>query len=193
MNFESFERIEQTIANTRDKLLVKSVLGGDDRSFAILSSFYRKRIAAMGMSFLKNEEDTADFVQNVFIKAYNNLPQFKWESSFSTWLTRIAYNTAVNETTRRKVYEPIANEDSLPSLGMTPEEAQIREATKAAVREAVKELPEKYAVCIELYFFYDNSYEEICAITGLNMNTVKSHIFRAKKILREKLRGFYGK
>ena len=77
------------------------------------------------------------------------------------------------------------------SENTSPEEDEIREATKKAVREAVRELPEREAVCIELYFFYDNNYEEISQITGEKLNTVKSHIFRAKKILREKLREFY--
>ena len=63
--------------------------------------------------------------------------------------------------------------------------------TVLAVREAVKDLPEKFAVCVELYFFYDNSHAEISKITGLPVNTIKSHIFRAKKILREKLRSYY--
>lgn len=189
----NLERIEQTIADTRDRLLVKAVLSGDGRSFAILCSLYRKRISAMGRSFLKNEEDADDFVQSVMEKTFKSLRQFKGESSFSTWLTKIAYNTAINAANRRKEYEPIANEEGIKSRTLTPEENQINEATKEAVREAVKELPEKYGICIELYFFYDNSYEEICSITGLNMNTVKSHIFRAKKILREKLKEFYGK
>ena len=55
------------------------------------------------------------------------------------------------------------------------------------VRESLKELPEKYKIVLDLYFFYDNSYSEISEITGLAENTVKSHIFRAKKLLREKI------
>jgi RNA polymerase sigma-70 factor (ECF subfamily) len=78
------------------------------------------------------------------------------------------------------------------SIYATPEDAQIKEAIKSAVRQAVSELPEKFRVCIDLFFFYGRSYDEIEIITGFPVNTVKSHVFRAKKLLREKLRGFAG-
>jgi RNA polymerase sigma-70 factor (ECF subfamily) len=143
------------------------------------------------MSFFKNEADTDDFMQEVFIKAYTNLSKFRGESSFSTWLTSIAYNTAVNAKKRRKEYLPISDEENIEDQNLTPEKNQIRKMTVLAVREAVKDLPEKFALCVELYFFYDNSHAEISEITGLPVNTIKSHIFRTKKILREKLRGYY--
>lgn len=188
-----FEKIEQTIADRRDRILVRAALNGDSRSFAILTALYRKRVRAMGMSFLKSEADAEDFVQEVFIKVYTGLKGFRGGAAFSTWLTRIAYNTAVTSARRRQQYAPLANEESIESRELTPEERQVGEATKAAVRQAIAELPEKYAVCVELYFFYDHSYEEIERITGFKANTIKSHIFRAKKILREKLREFYEK
>ena len=145
----------------------------------------------LGMSFFKNEADTEDFTQEVFIKAYTNLLKFRGESSFSTWLTAIAYNLALNAKNRRKEYLPISNEEILESRELSPEKKHIRKITSLAVREAVRDLSENEAVCVELYFFYDNTHAEISEITGLPVNTIKSHIFRAKKILREKLRSYY--
>ncbi|WP_406034322.1 RNA polymerase sigma factor [Treponema saccharophilum] len=185
--------LEQTVATARDWLLIKAALGGDSKSFSILVSFHKKRVQAIGFSFFKNDADVEDFVQEVLLKAFNKLGTFKGGSLFSTWLTRIALNTAINAKNRRQEYKPLADEDRIAAPTKSPEETEIRKATAAAIREAVRELPEKYAVCIELYFFYDNSYEEIAEITSLNMNTVKSNIFRAKKILKEKLRQFYEK
>lgn len=185
--------IEQTIKSKRDELLIKATLNGDSRSFGILVSFYKKRIFSLGLSFFKNETDSEDFVQEVLIKIFKNLSKFKGESSFSTWMTKIAYNTAINSINRKQKYEPISNEELLESKDLTPEEKQIKKVTIEAVKESIKELPEKYAICVELYFFYDNSYEEIAKITGLTLNTIKSHIFRAKKILRGKLEEFYEK
>jgi RNA polymerase sigma-70 factor, ECF subfamily len=181
--------IERIIAEKRDASLVKTALAGDAKSFARLVSLYKNRIAALGMSFFKNTADTDDFVQDVFIKAYTNLAQYRGDALFSTWITRIAYNTAINAINRRKEYLPIADEDALYANGLTPEEAEIRRHTVEAVREAIKTLPARYALCLELYFFYDIPYEEISVITGYPVNTIKSHIFRAKKILRIKLRG----
>lgn len=187
----SFRSIEQIITETRDKALIKTSLQGDEKSFARLVSYYKKRITAMGMSFFKNTADTEDFVQDVFLKVFSNLKNFRGESSFSTWLTSIAYNTAVNSKNRKKETVSLSNEDTLYDKNYSPEKQEIRRITIEAVNEAIKELPEKYAMCIELYFYNDNSHAEISKITGLTINTIKSHIFRAKKILREKLRSYY--
>lgn len=183
--------LEALIIKRRDNALIKATLSGDSQAFSKLLSFYKNRVRALGMSFFKNETDTDDFMQEVFIKAYTNLSKFRGDSSFSTWLTSIAYNTAVNAKNRRKEYLPISDEENIEDQNLTPEKNQIRKMTMLAVREAVKDLPEKFALCVELYFFYDNSHAEISEITGLPVNTIKSHIFRAKKILREKLRGYY--
>lgn len=191
MQNERIRSIEHIIAEKRDASLVKTTLEGDAKSFARLVSLYKARITALGMSFFKNAADAEDFVQEVFIKVYTNLSQFRGDSLFSTWITRIAYNTAINSINRRKEYLPIADESTLSDPGLTPEESEIRRRTVEAVRDAIKELPQKYAVCLELYFFYDIPYEEISVITDYPVNTIKSHIFRAKKILRGKLRGFY--
>ena len=155
-------------------------------------TLYKKRIVAIGMGFFKNAADTEDFVQEVFLKAYTKLDTFRGDSLFSTWLTRIAYNTAVNSVNRRDEYVQLSDESILQDPSDTPEEVQIRKVTGQAIREAIKELPEQYAICLDMYFFYDVPHAEISSITGLPVNTIKSHIFRAKKILKEKLeeRGF---
>ncbi len=183
--------IEQIIIEKRDASLIKTTLAGDSKSFARLMSFYRKRIRAMGLSFFRNETDTEDFIQEVFIKIYTNLQYFRGDSSFSTWVTTIAYNTAVNAKNRRKEYLPLSNEENITDLDYSPEKKEIRRITAQSIREAIRELPEIAAQCIELYFFYEQSHAEISRITGLPVNTIKSHIFRAKKILKEKLRSFY--
>ena len=183
--------LEQLLSKGRDWALIRSALAGDSKAFSKLISHYKKQVRALGMSFFRNEADTEDFEQEVFIKAYTNLKNFRGDSSFSTWLTSIAYNTAVNAKKRRKEYLPISDEENIEDGDLSPEKNQIRKMTVLAVREAVKGLPEKSKVCVELYFFYDKSHAEISKITGEGINTIKSHIFRAKKILREKLRGYY--
>ncbi|MBP5588468.1 MAG: sigma-70 family RNA polymerase sigma factor [Treponema sp.] len=184
--------IEHVTISIRDSELVKSTLDGDQKSFARLMTLYKKRIVAIGMGFFKNAADTEDFVQEVFLKAYTKLDTFRGDSLFSTWLTRIAYNTAVNSVNRRDEYVQLSDESILQDPSDTPEEVQIRKVTGQAIREAIKELPEQYAICLDMYFFYDVPHAEISSITGLPVNTIKSHIFRAKKILKEKLeeRGF---
>ncbi len=187
MNKQRTSDKEREAAYKRDSKLVREVLSGNTSAFAELMSLYKKRIEALGMSFFKNPADTEDFAQDVFLKAYTKLDSFKGESLFSTWLTRMAYNTAINAVNRRPEYVSIADESLLPDNGLTPEEKELRLLTMEAVRESLKELPDKYKIVLDLYFFYDNSYTEISEITSLAENTVKSHIFRAKKLLREKI------
>ncbi len=170
-----------------EQILVRSAISGNETAFAELIKLNHRRITALGMSFFKNQTDTEDFVQDVFIKAYTKLETFRGDSLFSTWLTRLAYTTALNSIKRRKEYLPLADENILYDTDLTPEEKEVKRITIETVRESVKELPDKLAVCLDLYFFYDMSYTEICDVTEMPMNTVKSNIFRAKKLLKEKL------
>ncbi|MDR2072366.1 MAG: sigma-70 family RNA polymerase sigma factor [Spirochaetaceae bacterium] len=167
-----------------EALLVTQILSGQRELFRLLIRRYQRQIHAMGLSFFRNREDAADFVQDVLLKCYRNLGSFKGRARFSTWLYRIAYNTAINSINRRREYQSLAEE---PLAEENPETEILRKAAREAVKEAVAELPEKYRVCIDLFFFYDRSVREIEEITGFPENTVKSHVFRAKKLLRKNL------
>ena len=178
------------MSHSDDNLIVSQVIEGQKDLFRLLIRQYERAVYGMGRSFFRNSDDASDFVQEVFIKAYRSLSQFEGRSRFSTWLYKIAYNTAINELTRRKEYRSLLEEDTnkLSGGSDTPERALLREAAREAVQNALKELPERYRICIDLFFFYDRSYQEIEAITGFPVNTIKSHVFRAKKMLREKLK-----
>jgi RNA polymerase sigma-70 factor (ECF subfamily) len=170
-----------------DWLWIEQAAQGDAYAFSHIVRAYQRRIAALGMSFFNNIADTEDFVQDVFIKIFNSIKTFRGESRFSTWITRIAYNTAVNLVTRRKEYTSLANEELVTDSSYGPEEENIRRVSKEALQEAIKELSPLHAMCLDLFFFHDMEYKEISVITDLPVNTIKSHIFRAKKLLRDKL------
>ncbi|MCL2138530.1 MAG: sigma-70 family RNA polymerase sigma factor [Treponema sp.] len=178
---------KKTDSGYDDQLIVDQIVSGQKDLFRLLVRRYERSVFGMGMSFFHNAEDASDFVQEVFIKIYRNLSGFEGRSKFSTWLYRIAYNTAVNGINRRKEYQSLAEEDVANADNNTPERQMIRKAAKDAILASVHELPERYRMCIDLYFFYDLSYQEIELITGFPVNTIKSHVFRAKKLLREKL------
>jgi RNA polymerase sigma-70 factor (ECF subfamily) len=172
-----------------DHWIVNRIVSGQKDLFRILVHRHEQAVYGMGISFFRNTEDAADFTQEVFLKAYHNLAAFEGRSRFSTWLYKIAYNTAVNRVSRRKEYQSLAEEELIPDR-YSPEHTLLRTAAKEAVIEAVKELPDKYRICVDLFFFYDRSYHEIEAITGYPVNTIKSHVFRAKKLLRQKLAAY---
>jgi RNA polymerase sigma-70 factor, ECF subfamily len=169
-----------------DEEAIGRVLDGDTEAFAILVRRHRARVRRLGMSFFHDEEEADDFTQDVFVKAYTALASFKGRSLFSTWLLRIAYNTAINSKKRRREQVHLDPEIEIAGSPGT-DEAHIREETARAVREAMAELQPRQALCVELYFYYDLKYSEIGEITGFPVNTIKSHVFRAKRILRERL------
>jgi RNA polymerase sigma-70 factor (ECF subfamily) len=167
-------------------LLISQIASGQKDLFRLLIEQYQKQVYGMGLSFFRNKEDAADFTQDVFLKTYRSLGSFRGNSRFSTWLFRVAYNTAVNSISRRKEYSSLAEEEGMSDED-TPERIALRDTTREAVLEAVAELPEKFRICIDLFFFYDRSIKEIAVITGFEENTIKSYVFRAKKALRKKL------
>ncbi|MCL2067831.1 MAG: sigma-70 family RNA polymerase sigma factor [Treponema sp.] len=171
-----------------DQFIINQIAAGRKDLFRLLVRRHERAVYGMGLSFFRNQEDASDFVQEVFLKVYKNLSRFEGRSRFSTWLYRIAYNAAINEVTRRKEYRSLAEEDERTLDGEdTPEKVLLRKTAREAVRSALKDLPERYRICVDMFFFYDLSYQEIEVITGIPVNTIKSHVFRAKKMLREKL------
>ncbi|GHV59165.1 RNA polymerase subunit sigma-24 [Spirochaetia bacterium] len=176
------------IGGNDDLMIVSQVVSGQKGLFRLLVKRYEQAVYSMGLSFFRNTDDASDFTQEVFLKVYRSLARFEGRSRFSTWLYKIAYNTAINGVTRKKEYHSLAEEDHA-SDGDTPERRAIRSAAREAVLAAVTELPERYRICVDMFFFYDRSYQEIEAITGYPVNTIKSHVFRAKKLLRTRLAG----
>jgi RNA polymerase sigma-70 factor (ECF subfamily) len=174
-----------------DRAIAAQIVSGQKELFRLLIKKYERPIYGMGMGFFHNSEDASDFTQEVFLKTFRNLSRFEGRSRFSTWLYKIAYNTAINSVTRKKDYHSLVEEEIIPDND-TPERKVLRGFAQDAIMGAITGLPERFRVCIDLFFFYDRSYQEIEAITGYPVNTIKSHVFRAKKILREKLAGYKG-
>ncbi|MDR2542711.1 MAG: sigma-70 family RNA polymerase sigma factor [Treponema sp.] len=182
----------ESVSDTDELFIVSQIVSGQKDLFRLLVRQHEKAVYGMGLSFFRNPEDANDFTQEVFLKAYRSLSGFEGRSRFSTWLYKIAYNKALNEVNRKKEYYSLAEESSqkLVNTTETPERLALRNAASKAVRRAIEELPERFRVCVDLFYFYDRSYQEIEVITGIPVNTIKSHLFRSKVILREKLESF---
>ena len=101
---------------------------------------------------------------------------------------RIAYNTGINSVKRAKAVEPLGDEE-IDTNAETPERIHLKREIRRALNEAVADLPERYAICLDLYFFYGVPYADISEITDIPLNTIKSNVFRAKKLLRKSLKG----
>jgi RNA polymerase sigma-70 factor (ECF subfamily) len=171
-----------------DWLILEQILTGQKELFRLLVKRYEQAVYGMGMGFFHNTEDASDFTQEVFLKVFRSLSRFEGRSRFSTWLYKIAYNTGLNHVKRNKEYQSLAEEEIIPDNN-TPEKNMLKDFFRDSVLEALKGLPERFRICVDLFFFDDRSLKEIEGITGYPVNTVKSHVFRAKKLLRNKLEG----
>ncbi len=171
-----------------DEDVVTKVLRGDVDLYRVIVEKYQKRIFSMGMMFLKNPDDASDFAQEVFIRAFDRLGTYRGQSKFYFWLVKLAYNFGINSVKGRRSAESLS-ESYLCDPGDLPEDRQAKDEVSRLLAKSVAALPEKYRVCIDLYFFYRLSYGEISEVTGYPVNTIKSHVSRAKRMLRDALRG----
>lgn len=151
---------------------------------------YKRLVFHIVQRLVSDTDDMEDICQEVFIKVFRQINRFTFESRLSTWIARIAYSTAVDylRKYRKKnmIYE--AQEHDLQDIGdLSPEELLVQTDVSGYVRKLVDQLPEQYRLILTLYHLDEFSYEEIKQITGLPEGTVKSYLFRSRKLLKEKL------
>ncbi|MCG6552748.1 MAG: sigma-70 family RNA polymerase sigma factor [Candidatus Magnetominusculus sp. LBB02] len=166
---------------------------GDCDAFDALILLYKDKIYNLCYRFLGVAADAEDAAQDCFMKAYTSINQFRFQSSFSTWLYRIAVNTCKNRLKSfswRNIARLFAGEeppeisDSRPLPDKQIEKAELSKA----VEKAIAGLPAEQRIVVVLRDIEGLSYEEISDVTGLNQGTVKSKLSRARNALRDKLK-----
>lgn len=173
--------------------LVQLILDGQVDEFQQIISLYQKLVWHLVAKIVKSESDREDVCQDVFIKVFRNLKTFKFESKLSTWIGRIAYNTAINYIQKKKpeLYEDISPEgvtlDSLESTIESPSSFAGTQNVNEILKEEIMNLPIQYKTIVTLYHLDEMNYAEISEITELPIGTVKSHLFRARKLLKDRL------
>lgn len=170
-----------------DIYYVQRIQAGDTACFACLLDRYSSQIHSLIMKVVRSREDAEELTQDVFMKVFKHLSSFKGDSSFSTWIYRIAYNTAISET-RRKKHEFLAIEEAQISnvsqeevadaLGQTNNEEQIK-----LLEAALERLPEEERFVILLFYMQEKSVEEVSQITGWTVSNVKTKLHRIRKKL----------
>ena len=171
---------------SHDDDAVGRVMAGDVEAFAGIVRRTQHRLIAFGRRFFPNMADVEDFVQEVFLQAFRRLNTYRGESRFSSWLLAIAFNLAVRQKRRTPDYGSIEVE-VLTDQRHNPEQITLRQEAGRAIVEAMRSLPRRFATCLDLFFFFGQTYDEISATTGHPVNTVRSHIHRAKELLRNSL------
>jgi RNA polymerase sigma-70 factor, ECF subfamily len=196
------QRSEPTIAGVSDpagdRTLVVAAKNGDEQAFEALFKRYQRRTLAVVLRYTRVVEDAEDIVQQSFHKAFLHLYQFQGESSFSTWLTRIAINEALMFLRRIGAVREVSIDDirdtgSVDSLGISdsnadPETLYSRREEARILSKAVRNLRPGLRTTIVLRELRELSTSETARRMGLSMTTVKARIFRGKRQLRQKLR-----
>jgi RNA polymerase sigma factor (sigma-70 family) len=182
-----------------ERELVKRILSGSNSAFGELIKNTQRLVFSITLRMLNNPSDNDDICQDIFIKAYTNISKFKFDSKLSTWIARIAYTTCVNHIQKKKTGllddmiirdeeedESFSNRIKDDSTEMPDESLFIKEL-KSRLAEEINLLPPLLKTIIGLYHQEEMSYVEIVEVTGLPVGTVKSYLFRGRKLLKEKL------
>jgi RNA polymerase sigma-70 factor (ECF subfamily) len=146
---------------------------------------------------ISNHADREDLCQDIFVKVYQNLGGFQFESKFSTWIAKIAYNTCLNYLKKKKVplYEDLAPADdtidNFESASQSADSFAISTDINARLQQEIESLPVQYRTILTLYHLDEMSYTEISEILGMPDGTVKNYLFRARKLLKERLNAKY--
>ena len=169
-----------------DAALVACALDGQKDAFGTLVQRYDRAVYHLCLRTLRDDEEAKDATQEAFFKAFRGLRTFRPGAKFSTWIFSIAYHACCDRLSRRKRYSDSELPDRAdPSPG--PETVAERRDEARALRAAIDALPEKYRTVITLYHLQGRQYEEIARVLDVPMGTVKTHLFRAKELLRKVL------
>lgn len=168
-----------------DKYYIEQVLAGRQAAYSYLVDRHKDRAFNLAFRISCSREEAEEIAQDAFLKAYNNLPHFRMDSSFATWLYRIVYNTAISFS--RKENKNVLSLEDFPAefadfagASHSEEEAE-KEYNKALVNFALQKLDEIERGLITLYYYEDMDIAEISAISGLTESNVKVRLFRARQ------------
>ncbi|MDR2969233.1 MAG: RNA polymerase sigma factor [Tannerellaceae bacterium] len=170
-----------------DLYYVKRIQEGDVNCFACLLDRYSRQVHSLILKVVGSREDAEELAQDVFMKVYKNISSFRENSSFSTWIYRIAYNTAISATRKRKVeylaieetqISNVSEEEVAGMMGQTDTSAQVERLEKA-----IELLPPDERGIILLYYMQEKTVEDLVHITGLTASNIKIKLFRIRKKL----------
>lgn len=181
-----------TMTYKGDEYYISQVLKGNVTSFAYIVDRHKDHSFNLALKICGNYEEAEEVAQDAFIKAFRSLKGFKKKSSFSTWLYRIVYNTAIS-VVRSKRRRTLSLDDfpvditDFAGTGSNEEE-EIEEYRKSLVNFALQKLNEDDRSIITLFYYEDQSVDEISEITGIGKSNVKTRLFRARQKMSEIIR-----
>ena len=199
--------IKITENNLTDHSLVEKVLSGNTNTFSIIISNTERLVAQIVFKMIANDEDKKDIAQDIYLKTYQKLETFNFQSKLSTWIGQIAYNTCVNHLEKKKLilldsfYTDDETDDekleklnnAINSQNNETENLFFNTELSQILKNETDKLSPLYKTLITLFHSEELSYSEIAQITELPEGTIKNYLFRARKMLRTNLLQNYKK
>lgn len=176
-----------------DTYYIQRIQAGDTACFACLLDRYSRPVHSLILKVVRNREDAEELAQDVFVKVFRSLSSFKGECSFSTWIYRIAYNTALSETRKKRrefltieesALDNVSEQEVAEALGRTDNSGRIER-----LDAALAQLPPDERAIILLFYMKEKTVDEVAAITGLTAVNVKVKLHRIRKKLFVILKG----
>jgi RNA polymerase sigma-70 factor (ECF subfamily) len=182
-----------------DDKLIKEALKGEQKAYAELVARHQNSVYHIVYRIVHDRELAADLVQETFMKAFSSLKMYRSEFRFSTWLYKIAANASIDHLRKKRIRalsldNPLITDDGevgieVPDLSYHPEEEMMRRERSISIDAAIESLPVKYKQVIVARHQEEKSYEEIAAELHVPVGTVKARIFRARELLKKRLKG----
>ncbi|MBQ2382256.1 MAG: RNA polymerase sigma factor RpoE [Succinivibrio sp.] len=194
------ESVNENIKASNDEAIVKRVQEGDVEAYNLLVIKYQHKIFQVIGKFVNNQADIADVAQEAFIKAYRAINSFRADSSFYTWLYRIAVNTAKthlesNNKTRNHLDVDSLEFQSIDEQGVlsssdTPDRIIESQELQQVIIDAMADLPSELSEAITLREVEGMSYEDMAVVLKVPIGTVRSRIFRARQFIEQRMSKF---
>jgi RNA polymerase sigma-70 factor (ECF subfamily) len=181
--------IEVKAVKEIDTALVRACQRGDIEAFEQIFRVYRNPVFRLAYRFTGNRDDAEDLTQEIFLKVFENIGSFRYESSFATWLYRIAVNTCMNFQRDKKPAESLGVTDDLGS-SVSPEAICERGELQRKIEAEIASLPSPLKIAFLLVVVEGMTYREASEILSLSVDALRMRVSRARQILREKLKGY---
>ena len=172
-------------ASTDRDLIVRARRGAND-AFGELVTHYQTSVFNVCYRLLHERGEAEDLTQETFMRAYDRLHTFDLQKEFGPWIRRVAANLCLNYLESRKVTAPLDEERDADESARPEKQVEVHERSER-IRAALLSLPPQYRVVVELRHYQELSYDEIARELNIPLSDVKSHLFRARKLLAEKL------
>ncbi len=175
------------MALTNEQRIINQILSGDTQMFTVLVDEYKSLVFTLALRMLKHREDAEEVSQDTFVKVYKSLHKFKGESKLSTWIYKVTYNTCLDRLKRNKHKFNEVTIDAFTEKDVktihNAFDALVANEREEAVKKCIDQLPHDDSFLLTLFYFEDQSLEDISNIIGVKTNNVKVKLHRSRKKL----------